>query len=661
MSRSATLFKLTGIIDIKDNGATQKLKNVERQSKKTSKSVKGFGASAGNTSSATDSMTSALTGAIGKFASIAGAIMIATKALMSYAKIQTEVAQLGTLFVGNTKQANKLAAATKKIGQELGIDQVTALSAAYKVVSTQLGKTEEEYEAATRAGLELARVGRAVGQSLDVTGVINLLSTEIRAFGMDATDITTVSEKLFKTIQLGNTDINQLASSLPQVSAVAHDAGVSFNELLAIIAGASKVIPDNVQITSSLTTAIAQLQNGTAGVGKKFEKTFGMRFKDAIKKTGSLTNVLVEFDKRLKASGSSLAEAFGVRGLKGISAIVAVSKDINESLAQINDSAGLVKEGIAQLGEQGGLSFGQMKVQIESALATLGSGFAPLLPVIAKLFESIATVVRPLAEMLATVLAPIMKVISGVLGEISGVISSLFTALQPIVELLGRLFGMFLKMNPIMMSFHMIAQLLTGVFKALASPIQMITNLFDTLLDALEPIMEIFDMLGELFSDILNPVMSAFSGILSTLKPLFMALKPVLQVIGYIMKGIGFVLKGIVWLAAKAIDLTTKMLTLGFGGTHLADEVEKSFSKHSFKKADVMLDKGGASKSKLDAATAQGKVAASSLKGNTQQGSSSSSVVQHIAFTQPQASVEDIQRGMRTASRSATSEINSQS
>ena len=604
MARTGNLFTLSGIIDIKENAATQKLKKVEKQSDKTAKSLKKNSGASSKASSGMQGLSSSLTSGISKFASIAVVIGVATKALGKYAMIQTEVAQLGTLFVGNTEKANKLADAAKRISKELGITQVEALSAAYKVASTQLGSTSEEMDKATESALKLARVGRAVGDSLDVKGVVNLLSTEIRAFGMNVDEIDSVSDRLFKTIQLGNTDINQLASALPQVSAVAHDAGVSFNELLAIIAGASKVIPDNIQITSSLTTAIAQLQNGAAGVGKKFEKTFGMRFVDAIKKTGSLTNVLVEFDKRLKKSGSSLAEAFGVRGLKGISAIVAVAGDINASLGKINDSSGLVTAGIAQLGEQGGLTFGQLKSQIEGALAGLGEGLAPILPMLVDLFKDLGQVIKPVAQILSKVLMPVTKMLSGVFNVLSNAIAEVFEVFAP---------------------------------------------LFDILED-----------FAPMFGDIAGLVMQISSG-LFLIKPLLKGIKPIIQAIAYVLKGVAWVIKKIVWLAAKAIDLITKVATLGFGGTHYADKVDGWFKKDD-DKADKFLKTGGATQGQLEAATSmgrssaeQGRQSAASL-GRTQS-SGGTTVVQHNSFTQPQSSVEDIQRAIRQSARTAHSEI----
>ena len=601
---SATLFELSGIIDIKTNNVQTKLNAVDKQAKTTGKSLQKTGESASSAGNKSNGLGSALGKLSTKFISITAIIGAATKALMEYGKVSTEVAQLGTLFVGNVKASNELADATKKYADALGIDKVKALAGAYKVVSTQLGSTTEQYKDATLAALKLARVGRAVGDSIDVTGVVNLLSTEIRAFGMDASDADKISNQLFKTIQLGNTDINQLASSLPQVSAVAADVGVSFKELLAIIAGASKVIPDNVQITSSLTTSIAQLQNSTAGVGKKFTEVFGMKFKDALAQTGSLTNLMVEFDNRLKASGSSLAEAFGVRGLKGMQAIVAVSDDINASLQQIDQSSGLVNAGIKQLNDTGGLSFGQLKESVEELLATIGSSLAPILKALIPLFQALNSILVPIAKIVAEILNPIFEVLGSIFQQIGDVLADLFQAFSPII----------------------------GLFKQF-------WNIVKPLLDlALKPILMVFN----------------------ALKPALSALKPILQVVGFILKGIGIVIKGIVWLAAKAIDLITKVLTFGFGGTHFADDVSKAFESGGsgdLNKADDLLSKGGASDNQLNQASEFGQSSASAagLSGSlvSQAKSGGTTVVQNNNFTQPDASIEDLQRQQREASRKA--------
>lgn len=515
---NATLFKLSGIIDIKTNEVSTSLSKVESKTKETAKELKKLGTQAETTSNELKEMgtkaettseelketgtqaekAEVSTGILGgglsslskRFISITAIIGTATKALTTFGKIQTEVAQLGTLFVGDTKAANDLSNAAQKMSRSLGIDTVQGLAAAYKVVSTQLGNTTEEYENATNAALKLARVGRGVGDSIDTTGVVNLLSTEIRSFNLDTGDTQKVADQLYKTIQLGNTDINQLASALPQVSEVASNVGVSFKELLAIIAGASKVMPDNIQITSSLTTALAQLQNSTSGVGKKFVQLYGTNFKDALAQTGSLTNLLVDFDNKLKASGSSLAEAFGVRGLKGISAIVGVADDINSSLAQIDNSSGLVEKGIQQLGDQGGLTFGQMKEEFENLLTTIGRIFAPILKAITPLISGISDALTPLSNVISETLTPVFETLGEVFGAIGEVITTITTALSPLI------------------------------------------STFKSLFDTIEPLIKLAFM----------PLLD----VIKALAPALNVLKPILSVIGYVLKGIGYVLKGIV-------------------------------------------------------------------------------------------------------------------
>ena len=98
----------------------------------------------------------------------------------------------------------------------------TAISAGseYTDVLELLSKTEK-----------LSDAGRA-----DLVETTKLVVSVLNAYGLSAKDAEAVSDALFTTVKDGQTTLPELAASLAQVTTVAANSGVSFDELMASLA-----------------------------------------------------------------------------------------------------------------------------------------------------------------------------------------------------------------------------------------------------------------------------------------------------------------------------------------------------------------------------------------------------------------------------------------
>lgn len=168
----------------------------------------------------------------GKILAVATPFVVATKEAAGYEKALRDlnkITQLGEAEL--TAYGEKLR--TLSIELETNTDQTQNAEAAYQVASAGF-KSAADNADVLNASLILATAGNE-----DAAASAEFLAGQLQAYGASANQAGRFSDVLFTTVKNGITTIPQLASSLGNVSGNAAQAGISFEELNAIMATAT--------------------------------------------------------------------------------------------------------------------------------------------------------------------------------------------------------------------------------------------------------------------------------------------------------------------------------------------------------------------------------------------------------------------------------------
>ena len=232
--------------------------------------------------------------------------------------------------------------------QVMGLSETTRYSSSeisQALISLgQAGYNASEAMKALPTVLNLATVGELSTEDA-TTRLINVLT----AFGMRAEDAAGASDKLAKASLVSTTTIGDLMVGLGQVSAVAHQAGVSFEETLGALASMRQAGIQASKTGTDLRNIIQSLAAPTSKASELFNKlnidTKSFYEDGALNLTKMLTTLRDRMSDLSQDQQTLLAkEWFGRRSATGFSALIASLADAQHGFqamtSDIRDSEG---------------------------------------------------------------------------------------------------------------------------------------------------------------------------------------------------------------------------------------------------------------------------------------------------------------------------------
>ena len=367
----------------------------------------------------------------------------------SMAKVKAISGAVGQDFQNLTDLAKQLGISTR-----FSATQVSDLMLNY----SKLGFSADEIQKITGATLNLAlATGEDLAQSAEVAGAT------LRGFGLDATEMTMVTDVMAKSFSSSALDLNKFQVAMSSVAPVARNAGVTLQETTSMLG----VLANNGVEASTSGTA---LRNIFLELAKQ-----GMSFDDAMAQINNSTN-----------ANATAMELFGKRGA-AVASILARNQDavagLNSELLKSEGSAQAMAEIMDQTLEG---SMMRLKSASEGLAIEFGEVMAPAI-------GKVADFLGGLALMFANINPNIKKVIV-VVGALLAVIGPLILAVGGLTTALA-----FLAANPIVL-------IITGIIVAIGALVAVILYVRDNF--------EAFaDFFYNLWVRIANSVIDSIKGI----------------------------------------------------------------------------------------------------------------------------------------------------
>lgn len=251
----------------------------------------------------------------------------------SMAKVSTIADTTAVPIEALEKQIKELSDATGVSAGEIAENVYNAISA---------GQSTGDAVNFVSKATDLARAGFAeTGDALD------LLSTIMNAYGLEADQVEKVSNNLITTQNLGKTTVAQLSTAMGKVIPTAKSTGVNLDELC----GAYAVMTSNGVATAETTTYLNGMLNELGKQGSTAAKAFaagtehikagGLSMAEAMEQGWSLTDVLSVLDEQATASGTSINNMFSsAEAGKAANILWDNATKLNSAVEQMGESAG---------------------------------------------------------------------------------------------------------------------------------------------------------------------------------------------------------------------------------------------------------------------------------------------------------------------------------
>lgn len=267
----------------------------------------------------------------------AGIATFATASAKMAVDFEDVIAKVSTIMDEGEMSVDEMEDAIIGLSNETGIAAGDIADNVYNAISA--GQNTADAVNFVRESTKLATAGFAEsGDTLDI------LTTILNAYGLEAEKVTEVSDMLVQTQNLGKTTVSELSSAMGKVIPTANANGVALDQLCAGYA----IMTANGVATAETTTYMNSMLN-------------------ELGKTGSTTDVILREKtgksfSELMTSGSSLADVLQI--------IDEEAKEENLTMSDMFSSAEAAKAGLILLGDSADSFNGTLKEMRQSTGAT---------------------------------------------------------------------------------------------------------------------------------------------------------------------------------------------------------------------------------------------------------------------------------------------------
>jgi len=188
----------------------------------------------------------AVASAAGAGVALAG---FAVKSVQAAAKFETAISNINTLFDDTGESAAALGESIKDLSKKFPKDPNEIGAAAYNIVSAGISDTAQAADV-LESSLKLAVGGLGTTEES-----VDLLTTALNAFGIEAEKSDEVADILFKTVKAGKTTVGQLSQAFGKMAGNASAAGIKIEDVQAATAALTSVTGK----TSESQNALAQV------------------------------------------------------------------------------------------------------------------------------------------------------------------------------------------------------------------------------------------------------------------------------------------------------------------------------------------------------------------------------------------------------------------
>lgn len=409
-----------------------------------------------------------------KISAVTGAVLGGSTVLAS--NFQDSMAKVNTIADTSQVALGDLSAQILDLSNTTGIGASEIANATYDAISA--GQNTADAVNFVSNATSLARAGFA-----DTGASIDLLTTILNAYGMEASEVSRVSDILINTQNRGKTTVAELSSSMGKIIPTANSMNVSLEQ---VSAGYSIMTAKGIataETTTYMNSMLNELGKSGTDVSDALKEKTGKSFQELMADGNSLGDVLQILTDYANDTGVGFNDLWG-SSEAGKAAITLLSDGVgafNDEVQSMSDSVGATSDALGKLetpSQKAKVAITQVKNSgIELGTAVLTS-ISPLIDKLAKGIEKLTTWFNNLSPGMqqtivvvlgvVTALGPLIMIVGKLIwsiGRIMTIAPKIVTAFKAIGTAFKALGAVFMA-NPIGFIIGLLAALVAGLIYA---------------------------------------------------------------------------------------------------------------------------------------------------------------------------------------------------
>ncbi len=496
----------------------------------------------------------------------AGITGIGTASTIAASNFEDAMAKVNTIADSTEVPIEELEKAILSLSDETGIASSDIADNVYNAISAGQ-KTGDAVNFVSKSA-KLAKSGFAEsGDALDI------LTTIMNAYGMEADQVANVSDRLIQTQNLGKTTVAELSSQMGKVIPTAKAQGVELDSLC----GAYAVMTSNGIATAETTTYLNSMlnelgkQGSTAAVafaeGTEHIKEGGLTMAEAMEAGWTLTDVLSILDEQAVASGTSISNMFSsAEAGKAANVLWDNAEKLNSVVVEMGSSSGATEVAFEKLNTKSNktkIAINQVKNAGIELGQTILSSTQPAIEKVTSKVKEFTQWFKNLSESQKQTIVKVGALIAAIgpaliiLGKLSTGISTVVGAVSKLKGIIGAGGGLAkaltLLTGPVGIAIAILAALAAG-FIALYK-----TNdeFREKVNSSMEKVKQSFSDMWVKIKPILEQTKQAFLKLVDALQPVF---EFVLTYIGAIVNGVISAAPYVISAVKNVIDFVTNIV-----------------------------------------------------------------------------------------------------
>lgn len=491
----------------------REISTTENSLKSLTKEMKNFGSVSAQQIAAVGEDVQELGGKIetvGKKVSVASAASAA--ALGASVKLASDytdaVAKVGTVADLQSVPLEKLRDDMLQLSTETGRGAGEIADATYQAISASVDTADAVSFVGTSVGL--AKAG-----FLETADAVDVLTTIINAYGLEASDAARLSDILIQTQNDGKTTVNELSQSMGQVIPLASAYGVNIENLAASYAQLTKNGVATAQAGTYLKSMLNELGDSGSDVGEILKSKTGKSFGQLMNDGMSLGDVLGILNDSVNGDSEALAGLWS-SSEAGTGALSILSSGVgafNDELGNMQDSTGNVADALETLSTPSAKAQESLNA-VKNAGIELGSAaleaIAPLLEQLAETVKSLTERFSNLSPATQTVIVAVMAILAA-LGPVIIIIGQLITAVGTIMTVAPAVAT---ALGAVKIAIAAIGGPVTIVIAVITALVLKLIHAYNTSEEFRNKVNAVFDAVGNKVNAAINTIIGVFqSGI----------------------------------------------------------------------------------------------------------------------------------------------------
>lgn len=313
--------------------------------------------------------------------------------ILASAGIAMGLKEIASAMLKCVEAARSFETATAKIYTiaDSGSVSIENMRADLLAMSNELGKSvndlaEAAYQAIS-AGVDTADAANFVNQAsklatagfTDATSAVDVLSTALNAYGMEADQVNRVSDVLVTTQKLGKTSVSELAQSIGKVIPTAAAYGVEIEQIGTAYASLTASGVKTAESTTYINQMLLELADTGSEVSKILREQTGQSFTDLMKGGSSLGDVMAILGDSVNGDATAFSNLWSssTAGTAALTLFNAGAEKFNLTLEAMSSSAGATEAAFQTMADTSEQAHNRLITAAENLQIVVGDQLAP--------------------------------------------------------------------------------------------------------------------------------------------------------------------------------------------------------------------------------------------------------------------------------------------